>query len=112
MTAPMTLDASFADLPNPAQHAAPTDLRAHTKCARDAMPGFRQRVPKGKIVANQTALARNCAHHPHTGTIIAHVTANLARGKTTPGAIQFAPANSLPAHLIRCLVDARLRELA
>ena len=114
------VDAYIANLSNPAQQAALQSLREvirrrlpdHIECLSYAMPGFRQPGPKGKMVAGYAAFARTCGYYPHSGTIVPQFANELAGHKTTPGAIQFSPANPLPEALVLRLIDARLAEIA
>ena len=114
------VDAYIANLSNPAQQAALQSLREvirrrlpdHIECLSYAMPGFRQPGPKGKMVAGYAAFARTCGYYPHSGTIVPQFVNELAGYKTTPGAIQFSPANPLPEALVHRLIDARLAEIA
>ena len=76
------------------------------------MPGLRQPGKNGKMVAGYAAFARNCGYYPHSGTIVPRFAADLTGFKTTPGAIQFTPANPIPEPLVHRLIDARLAEIA
>lgn len=114
---PQSADQYLAALP-PEPRAALQSLRetiaAHlpgtTECLSYAMPGFRH--PDGKMIVGYAAFARHLGLYPHSGGIMAQITAETAPFKTSTSGILFTPETPLPPALIRRILDLRLAEIA
>jgi uncharacterized protein YdhG (YjbR/CyaY superfamily) len=115
VTAPV--EAYLAALP-PDQRDALIALRArlttllhdHIECMSYAMPGFRQPVPKGKMVVGYAAFAKHLGLYPHSGTVIPLI--DCTPFQTSKSGVLFTPDRPLPDALLEHIIRARLAELA
>ncbi len=113
------VDAYIAALPHD-QRMALTDLRAllrsilpdHVETISYAMPGLRAPGPHGRMVAGYAAFRHHLGLYPHSGSVMAHLTAETAGFKTSKSGILFTPATPLPDPLIRRIIALRQAELA
>jgi uncharacterized protein YdhG (YjbR/CyaY superfamily) len=65
----------------------------------------------GHTIAGFAAFKRHLSFLPHSGTVLAALGAAVAGYETSKGALRFAVDDPLPKHLVKKLLDARLREL-
>jgi uncharacterized protein YdhG (YjbR/CyaY superfamily) len=81
----------------------------------DAEQGLSYGVPVfkigGKAVAGLNAAKHHLSYLPHSGSVLATLTADVAVYATSKGAVQFPRGTPLPDGLVAKLVRARLGEL-
>ena len=110
------VDAYLAALRRPDHRDALGALRAVIRaclpqaeeCISYAMPGFRQ----GRMVAGYAAFTHHLGLYPHSGSVIARLSTDLAGWKTSKSGVLFTPAVPLPAPLVHRILDLRLAEIA
>jgi len=73
------------------------------------MPAFRV---GGKVVAGFAAFKNHLAYLPHSGSVLAELTDELAGYECTSGSLHFAIDEPLPDDLVRRLVEVKLAQLA
>ncbi|MGA8726302.1 MAG: DUF1801 domain-containing protein [Acidimicrobiales bacterium] len=71
------------------------------------MPAFRL---QGKVVAGFAAFKNHLSYLPHSGSVFPELKADLARYKTSTGALQFPIDRSLPMSLVRKLIAVRMKQ--
>ncbi len=102
---------------SPAYLAALQTLRAqlialppgHIECISYAMPGLRQPIPNGKMVAGYAAFTHRLGLYPHSGNIIPLI--DCSPFKTSKSGVLFTPDSPLPVTLIERIIRARQAEL-
>jgi uncharacterized protein YdhG (YjbR/CyaY superfamily) len=109
------VDAYLAGLAPPAR-ATLEELRSTIlKVVPDAEEGLSYGAPafkvRGKVVAGFAAFSNHLSYLPHSGSVLADVSDDVAGYDTTKGSLKFAPDAPLPQPLVERLVAARLREL-
>jgi uncharacterized protein YdhG (YjbR/CyaY superfamily) len=72
------------------------------------VPAFRI---QGKVVAGFSASKDHLSYLPHSGTVLADLSDDVAGYKTSKGALRFAVGAPLPDIIVETLLRARLREL-
>ncbi len=81
----------------------------------DAEQGIAYGVPcfkvEGKGVAGFGWYKNHCTYFPMSGSITTELASELGGFVTAKGSVQFANDASLPAGLVRLLVEARQREI-
>ena len=78
------------------------------ECISYAMPAFRVR---GQVVAGFAAFKHHLSYFPHSGSVIPELHDDVARYKTSKGALQFPVDEPLPRALVEQLVAVRLSQL-
>ncbi|MGZ4616203.1 MAG: iron chaperone [Actinomycetes bacterium] len=78
------------------------------QCISYGMPAFKVR---GKTVAGFAAFKDHLSYLPHSGSVLAEVSDDLAGYRSTKGSLHFAVDRPLPDRLVRRLVETRMREL-
>lgn len=119
MTAPATIDAYLAAIPDRDQRAALANLRAlirrllpdAVECISYAMPAHRQPGPKGKVVIGYAAFANHCGVYSHSGTVAPLLAADYPDWKFSKSGFLFTPDHPLPDELIRRMIALRLAEI-
>ena len=95
-----------------ALRALRTQIRAYLpqaeECISYAIPGFRM----GRMVAGYAAFTHHLGLYPHSGSVIARLSTDLAGWKTSKSGVLFTPAVPLPAPLVHRILDLRLAEIA
>jgi len=71
------------------------------------MPAFRL---QGKVVAGFAAFKNHLSYLPHSGSVFPELKADLAKYKTSTGALQFPIDRSLPKSLVRKLIAVRMKQ--
>jgi uncharacterized protein YdhG (YjbR/CyaY superfamily) len=71
-------------------------------------PGYKL---NGKILCGFDAFKNHCSYFPHSSLVIPELGKELAKYKTSKGAIQFAINQSLPKTLVRKLIAVRISQL-
>ena len=66
----------------------------------------------GKLVAGFAAAKHHLSYLPHSGTVLAGLTDEVADYRTTKGSLSFDAGSPLPDALVATLVRARLREFS
>lgn len=84
-------------------------LPDHIECLSYAMPGLRQPIPNGKMVAGYAAFSHHLGLYPHSGSIIPQI--DCTPFKTSRSGVLFTPDTSLPLALIERIIRARQAEL-
>ena len=78
------------------------------ECISYGMPAFRL---EGKVIAGFAAFANHLAYLPHSGSVLAELSGDLAGYKSTPGSLHFPIDKPLPKALVKKLIAVRLREV-
>jgi uncharacterized protein YdhG (YjbR/CyaY superfamily) len=78
------------------------------QCISYAMPAFKVR---GKTVAGFAAFKNHLSYLPHSGSVLAAIADDVANYETSKGSLRFPIDMPLPKHLVKKLVDTRMREL-
>jgi uncharacterized protein YdhG (YjbR/CyaY superfamily) len=73
------------------------------------MPAFRVR---GKTVAGFAAFKNHLSYLPHSGSVLAELSDDVANYEISKGSLKFAVNQPLPKRLIKKLIVTRMRELA
>lgn len=84
-------------------------LPGHIECLSYAMPGLRQPIPNGKMVAGYAAFTHHLGLYPHSGSIIPQI--DCTPFKTSRSGVLFTPDTPLPLALIERIIRARQAEL-
>lgn len=84
-------------------------LPGHIECISYAMPGLRQPIPNGKMVAGYAAFSHHLGLYPHSGSIIPQI--DCTPFKTSRSGVLFTPDTPLPLALIERIIRARQAEL-
>lgn len=71
------------------------------------MPAFRL---QGKVIAGFAAFKHHLSYLPHSGSVFQEVRDEVAKYKTSSGALQFPVDRPLPKSLVRKLVAVRKRQ--
>jgi len=71
-------------------------------------PAFRMH---GKVVAGFAAFKNHLSYLPHSGSVFKQLPEEVARYRTSSGALQFPIDNPLPKALVQKLINVRLEEL-
>jgi uncharacterized protein YdhG (YjbR/CyaY superfamily) len=87
-------------------------LPDHVETISYGMPGFREPVPKGKMVIGYAAFARHMGLYPHSGSVIPLLKDDCAGFKTSKSGVLFTSDNPLPEQLVRKIIATRQAELA
>ncbi len=93
-------------------------LQALRKIILEIIPkaeqGITYQVPTfkigGKGIAGFAAFKKHCSYFPMSGSVFKRLTREVAKYKTSSGALQFAVDRPLPKSLVRKLIKVRLAE--
>jgi uncharacterized protein YdhG (YjbR/CyaY superfamily) len=77
------------------------------QCVSYGVPAFRV---EGTVVAGFAAFKNHLSYLPHSGSVFPELREELARYKTSTGALQFSIDRSLPKSLVRKLISIRKRQ--
>jgi uncharacterized protein YdhG (YjbR/CyaY superfamily) len=77
------------------------------QCLSYGVPAFRV---QGKVVAGFAAFKNHLSYLPHSGSVFPELGSELAKYKTSTGALQFAIDRPLPKSLVRKLIAVRKRQ--
>ena len=77
------------------------------ECISYRMPAFRV---QGKVIAGFGAFKSHLSYLPHSGSVFPQLGDELAKYKTSSGALQFPVDAPLPKTLVKKLVTTRLRQ--
>jgi uncharacterized protein YdhG (YjbR/CyaY superfamily) len=72
------------------------------------MPAFKV---QGKTVAGFAAFKNHLSYLPHSGSVLATLSEDIAPYETSKGSLKFSVDTPLPKRLLKKLIDARMREL-
>jgi uncharacterized protein YdhG (YjbR/CyaY superfamily) len=78
------------------------------QCISYGMPAFKV---QGKAVAGFAAFKNHLSYLPHSGSVLATLTDDVAPYETSKGALKFAINNPLPKRLVKKLIHTRMAEL-
>jgi len=78
------------------------------QCLSYGVPAFRI---QGKVVAGFAAFKNHLSYLPHSGSVFPELRDELAKYKTSTGALQFPVDRSLPKSLVRKLIAVRKRQV-
>ena len=78
------------------------------ECISYGMPAFRL---QGKVIAGFAAFKNHLAYLPHSGSILAELSDDLAGYESTPGSLHFPIDKPLPKALVKKLIATRLKEV-
>ena len=109
------VDKHLAGIPQP-QRATLIQLR---KTIKEVIPqaeevisyGFPGYKLDGKIICGFDAFKNHCSFFPHSSLVIPALEAELVNYKTSKGALQFPIDKPLPKHLVKKLIQTRIRIL-
>jgi uncharacterized protein YdhG (YjbR/CyaY superfamily) len=77
------------------------------QCISYGLPAFRV---QGKVIAGFGAFKNHLSYLPHSGSVFPELGDELAKYKTSSGALQFPVDVPLPKALVKKLVTTRLRQ--
>jgi uncharacterized protein YdhG (YjbR/CyaY superfamily) len=77
------------------------------QCISYAAPGFKV---AGKTIAGFAAFKNHLSYLPHSGSVFPELADELAGYEKSSGALRFPVDQALPAHLVKKLIDVRLRQ--
>jgi uncharacterized protein YdhG (YjbR/CyaY superfamily) len=77
------------------------------QCISYGLPAFRV---QGKVIAGFGAFKNHLSYLPHSGSVFPELGDELAKYKTSSGALQFPVDAPLPKALVKKLVTTRLRQ--
>ena len=77
------------------------------QCISYAVPGFKV---AGKTIAGFAAFKNHLSYLPHSGSVFPELADELAGYEKSSGALRFPVDQPLPAHLVKKLIDVRLRQ--
>jgi uncharacterized protein YdhG (YjbR/CyaY superfamily) len=72
-------------------------------------PAFRA---DGKVVAGFAAFKNHLSYLPHSGSVFPELADEVARYKTSSGALQFPIDEPLPKSLVKKLIEVKRRQLS
>jgi uncharacterized protein YdhG (YjbR/CyaY superfamily) len=78
------------------------------ECISYGMPAFRL---QGKVIAGFAAFENHLSYLPHSGSVLAELSNDLAGYKSTQGSLHFAIHKPLPKALVKKLIAVRLNEV-
>jgi len=78
------------------------------QCISYGMPAFKV---QGKTVAGFAAFKNHLSYLPHSGSVLATLTDDVAPYETSKGSLKFAINNPLPKRLVKKLIHTRMAEL-
>ena len=77
------------------------------QCISYAVPGFKV---AGKTIAGFAAFKNHLSYLPHSGSVFPELADELVGYEKSSGALRFPVDQPLPAHLVKKLIDVRLRQ--
>jgi uncharacterized protein YdhG (YjbR/CyaY superfamily) len=77
------------------------------ECISYGMPAFRL---DGKVIAGFAAFKNHLAYLPHSGSVLAELSDDLAGYEITEGSLHFAIDQPLPKALVKKLIASRLNQ--
>ena len=77
------------------------------QCLSYAVPAFKV---VGKTIAGFAAFKNHLSYLPHSGSVFPELADELAGYEKSSGALRFPVDQPLPAHLVKKLIDVRLRQ--
>jgi uncharacterized protein YdhG (YjbR/CyaY superfamily) len=108
------VDDYLASLEEPKRSTLEVLREAILDAVPDAEQGISYGVPafrlQGKVIAGFAAFKNHLSYLPHSGSVFPEVGDDIARYKTSSGALQFAVDEPLPKSLVRKLVTIRMRQ--
>jgi uncharacterized protein YdhG (YjbR/CyaY superfamily) len=115
LMAPSEIDRYLAGLDEPQR----STLEALRKSIMEVVPGAEQCISygmpafkvHGKTVAGFAAFKNHLSYLPHSGSVLATVTDDVASYETSKGSLKFAINNPLPKRLVKKLIHTRMEEL-
>lgn len=112
---PADMDAWLSALPADKRAALQKIRKAVKAAAPRAEEGFSYGLPAfrldGRPLVCFGAASNHCSFYPMSPAVIRAHAADLKGYETSKGTIRFAPADPLPASLVKKLVAARMAEL-
>jgi uncharacterized protein YdhG (YjbR/CyaY superfamily) len=113
--APNEIDRYLAGLDEPQR----STLEALRTSIMDVVPGAEQCISygmpafkvQGKTVAGFAAFKNHLSYLPHSGSVLATLTDDVAPYETSKGSLKFAINNPLPKRLVKKLIHTRMAEL-
>lgn len=78
------------------------------ECISYGMPAFRL---EGKVIAGFAAFTNHLAYLPHSGSVLAELSGDLAGYTSTSGSLHFPINKPLPKALVKKLIAVRLTEI-
>ena len=77
------------------------------QCISYGVPAFRV---QGKVIAGFASFKAHLSYLPHSGSVFRELGDEVARYKTSSGALQFAVDRPLPKSLVRKLISIRRKQ--
>jgi uncharacterized protein YdhG (YjbR/CyaY superfamily) len=104
----------LASLDEPKRSTLEALRQAILEVIPDAEQGISYGVPafrlEGKVVAGFAAFKNHLSYLPHSGSVFPELVEEVARYKTSTGALQFSVDRPLPKALVRKLIAVRRRQ--
>ena len=113
--APNDIDRYLAGLDEPQR----STLDALRKSIMEVVPGAEQSISYGmpafkvggKTVAGFAAFKNHLSYLPHSGSVLATLSDDVAPYETSKGSLKFAINKPLPKRLVKKLIHTRMQEL-
>jgi uncharacterized protein YdhG (YjbR/CyaY superfamily) len=109
------VDAYLAEVDEPKRSTLEQVRRTILEVVPDAEQGLSYGAPvfkvRGKAVAGFAAFKNHLTYAPHSGTVTARLSEELADYTVSKGSFQFAVDTPLPKDLVRRLIDVRMAEV-
>ena len=107
------IDDYLASLDEPKRSTLEALRRTILDVVPDAEQGISYGVPafrvQGKVIAGFAAFKNHLSYLPHSGSVFPELSSELAKYKTSSGALQFPIDKSLPKSLVKNLIAVRKR---
>jgi uncharacterized protein YdhG (YjbR/CyaY superfamily) len=109
------VDAYLRSLDEPKRSTLETLRRTILEIIPEAEQGMAYGVPafrlRGQVVAGFAAFKTHLSYLPHSGSVFPELKDDLAKYKTSTGALQFPVDRSLPKSLVRKLIAVRKTQM-
>jgi uncharacterized protein YdhG (YjbR/CyaY superfamily) len=109
------IDAYLAALDEPKRSTLEALRKSILEVVPDAEQGLSYRMPafkvQGKTVAGFAAFKDHLSYLPHSGSVLAELSDEVAGYETSKGSLRFAIDKPLAKGLVRKLITTRMREL-
>ena len=105
------VDQYLASIEEPKRSTLEALRRTILEILPDAEQGIAYGVPafriEGKVIAGFAAFKNHLSYLPHSGSVFKELGDEVAKYKTSSGALQFAVDRPLPKSLVRKLISVR-----
>jgi uncharacterized protein YdhG (YjbR/CyaY superfamily) len=108
------IDQYLADLEEPKRSTLQRLRQTILEVVPEAEEGISYQVPAfrvdGKVVAGFAAFKNHLSYLPHSGSVFPVLRDEVAKYKTSKGALQFPVDSPLPKHVVESLVRVRIAQ--